>query len=81
MTDKPSLAERLARTPKAKPHHKVCLTCKYYESLSAKDRVAFDDWLDSGGSTPLLHEQCQLDGLAVGLSAFRGHVRACRGPR
>jgi len=52
-----------------------CVTCHYLEGLSAADRKAFDDWLAAGHSQIQLWEICSEEGLTVGDSGFRNHLR------
>jgi len=69
-----SLQQRLAAVQPSRGNT-GCVTCKYLEGLSSADRAAFDHWLASGHSQFQLWEICSAEGLTVGDSGFRNHLR------
>lgn len=71
-----TLSERLA----ARQHHatrsnKGCATCAWLATRTEQERNDFNAWLDNNLSAAPLHEECVAEGLNVGLSAFRLHIR------
>lgn len=76
-----SLAKRLGNV---QPNHanKGCRTCAYLNALPKADSAAWNQWLDEGHSAQQLYEIAHSDPenpLQVSLTAFRHHMRHCRG--
>jgi hypothetical protein len=69
-----SLHQRLAAVQPMKSNT-GCVTCQYLEKLPSGDRQAFDDWLAAGHSRVQLWEICAAEGLTVGDTGFRNHLR------
>jgi len=69
-----SLQQRLAAVQPSRGNT-GCVTCQYLEGLPEADRKAFDDWLAAGYSQIQLWEICTEEGLTVGDSGFRNHLR------
>ncbi|WPH57814.1 hypothetical protein [Mycobacterium phage WXIN] len=73
-----SLTERLAaRRQYSTLSNRGCATCKWLATRSEEEQAEIAAWVESGISLNPLHEECVIDGLPVGLSAFTGHFRRC----
>lgn len=70
----------MALAKESQPTAKRCKTCLWYEQLSKSDKVAFDQWIDNGGSREALYRACRRAGLAAARSRFGDHMREHREP-
>lgn len=73
-----SLSERLQYADRRMGRGEGCGVCRWYDAIPEKDQAEFDAWVNSGLSTSPLYEACRAEGLTVGLSTFRAHLRSCR---
>jgi len=72
-----SLANRLSAVVPARSN-RGCVTCKYVETLSTRDKIAWDEWISEGRSLLQLWEIACSDTdnpLKVSISGMRYHVR------
>lgn len=72
-----SLAKRIAAVQPT-PTNNGCRTCQWLETLSAADRQAWDEWLESNNSKAQLWEIAASDPdnpLPVSRTGFRLHLK------
>ena len=74
-----SLTDRLAEADRRPAKLPGCTVCRWINTLPAKDRDELNTWVNSGLAITPLWEACAAEGLTVGLSSFRTHLRLCRG--
>lgn len=75
-----SLSDRLARrreAGKVTVSNRGCNTCRWLASRTEAEREGIRAWIADGLSLSPLWEDCAAEGLPVGLSSFRTHVREC----
>lgn len=87
----PSLSDRI-KAASPKPSNTGCVTCKWWETISADTRALINEWLDAQHSLSQLHailtatpDDPDEQPLKVSLTGLRFHIahhdERCRGPQ